>query len=242
MTALAAEVLWTRLLSLLFGATVYTFSLILGVFLFGLGIGSSVGAAIARSCARSARRARLVPDAAVRRDGVGGLHADALAAVLADQPVDHARSPGSTSSSTSCAASGSCCPARFSGARASRWRSPRSPTPGQDPGRLVGGVYAANTVGADRRVASARACRHRDLDIGTQHAQQVLIVISALSALMMLAPAAAGDAGDARAWRWGVDASLLVVATGLAGLLARSVPTCPGSSSPTAATPRRGSA
>src|SRR5436190_3025645 len=39
MTALAAEVVWTRLLSLLFGATVYTFSLILAVFLVGLGIG-----------------------------------------------------------------------------------------------------------------------------------------------------------------------------------------------------------
>src|SRR5690606_35826281 len=48
MTALAAQVLWTRMLSLLFGATVYTFSLILAVFLFGLGIGSSIGSAIAR--------------------------------------------------------------------------------------------------------------------------------------------------------------------------------------------------
>src|SRR5262247_1660325 len=46
-TALAAEVIWTRLLSLLFGATTYTFSLILAVFLFGLGIGSSVGSAMA---------------------------------------------------------------------------------------------------------------------------------------------------------------------------------------------------
>ena len=48
-TALAAQVLWTRLLSLSFGATAYTFSLILGGFLFGLGIGSSVGASIART-------------------------------------------------------------------------------------------------------------------------------------------------------------------------------------------------
>src|SRR5438093_2106897 len=52
MTALAAEVIWTRLLSLLFGATVYAFSLILAVFLLGLGLGSSVGSAIARSAAR----------------------------------------------------------------------------------------------------------------------------------------------------------------------------------------------
>ena len=45
LTALGSEVLWTRTLSLLFGATAYTFSLILAVFLFGLGIGSSIGSA-----------------------------------------------------------------------------------------------------------------------------------------------------------------------------------------------------
>src|SRR5262245_36699716 len=39
LTALGAEVVWTRLLSLLFGATTYAFSIILAVFLTGLGIG-----------------------------------------------------------------------------------------------------------------------------------------------------------------------------------------------------------
>ena len=39
---------WTRQLSLLFGASVYTFSLILAVFLSGLAIGGSIGARIAR--------------------------------------------------------------------------------------------------------------------------------------------------------------------------------------------------
>src|SRR5947209_6166964 len=43
MSALGAEVVWTRLISLLLGGTVYTFSIILAVFLLGLGIGSSVG-------------------------------------------------------------------------------------------------------------------------------------------------------------------------------------------------------
>ena len=52
MTALAAEVIWTRLLTLLFGGTTYTFSLILAVFLFGLGIGSSAGSAVAPRLAR----------------------------------------------------------------------------------------------------------------------------------------------------------------------------------------------
>ena len=51
MSALGAEVVWTRLLSLILGGTVYTFSLILAVFLIGLGIGSSLGAMLARRAA-----------------------------------------------------------------------------------------------------------------------------------------------------------------------------------------------
>ncbi len=48
LTALGAEVIWTRLLSLLLGATVYTFSIILSVFLGGLWLGSSAGSLLAR--------------------------------------------------------------------------------------------------------------------------------------------------------------------------------------------------
>jgi spermidine synthase len=48
LTALGAEVIWTRQLSLLFGASVYTFSLILAVFLTGLGLGSLLGSAVVR--------------------------------------------------------------------------------------------------------------------------------------------------------------------------------------------------
>ncbi len=47
-TALGSEVVWTRLLSLLLGGTAYTFSLILAVFLVGLGLGSGFGSALAR--------------------------------------------------------------------------------------------------------------------------------------------------------------------------------------------------
>ena len=43
-TALGAQVVWTRLLTLLFGATVYAFAIILAVFLSGLGIGSAAAA------------------------------------------------------------------------------------------------------------------------------------------------------------------------------------------------------
>src|SRR5262249_15995585 len=48
---LVPEVAWTRLLSLLLGGTVYSFSIILAVFLFGLWFGSSAGAFVARRAA-----------------------------------------------------------------------------------------------------------------------------------------------------------------------------------------------
>ena len=179
--------IWTRLLSLLFGATVYTFSLILAVFLFGLGIGSSLGSAIGRSTDAPARRARLVSDAAVRRDRVGGLHADGVAAVLADQPVDHRPMPGSTSSSISSAASGSCCPAPilwgasfplalavgriarpgsrrgWSAASTRRTRSARSSArcaPACCSSSWLGSQHAA--AGADRRLGALRPARAVD--------------------------------------------------------------------------------
>jgi spermidine synthase len=46
--ALGAEVVWTRMLGLMLGATVYAFSIILAVFLLGLGIGSGAGALLSR--------------------------------------------------------------------------------------------------------------------------------------------------------------------------------------------------
>src|SRR5207253_10453043 len=51
LTALGAEVVWTRLLSLMLGATVYTFSIILAVFLAGLWAGSGAGSLLARRAA-----------------------------------------------------------------------------------------------------------------------------------------------------------------------------------------------
>ena len=52
LTALGAQVIWTRLLGLLMGATVFTFSIILAVFLVGLGAGSSLGSALGRDLKR----------------------------------------------------------------------------------------------------------------------------------------------------------------------------------------------
>jgi hypothetical protein len=59
-----------------------------------------------------------------------------------------------------------------------RWRGPARSA------RLVGGVYAANTLSpSSDRLARARA----DRVIGSQHAEQVLIVSSLASGLLVLA-------------------------------------------------------
>ena len=168
MTALGAEVVWTRLLSLLFGATVYTFSLILAVFLVGLGIGSSVGAAIGAQRRASARRARRLPAAAVRGDRVDGVHADATRCrtgrSIRRSPIDpvvHA-SARSRALPVGRAAGAILWGASFPLALAS------VAAPGQDPARLVGGVYAANTVGAI--VGALGASLVLVAWIGSQHA------------------------------------------------------------------------
>ena len=52
--AMAGETVWTRILSLLLGGSVYTFSIILAVFLLGLGLGSGIGSLISRNVLRPA--------------------------------------------------------------------------------------------------------------------------------------------------------------------------------------------
>ncbi len=62
----------------------------------------------------------------------------------------------------------------------------------QDAARLAGGVYAANTVGA---IAGSLVTSFILIPwIGTSHAEQVIIIVSALSALIMLEPSFAGAA------------------------------------------------
>jgi spermidine synthase len=223
LTALSSEVLWTRLLSLLFGATTYTFSLILAVFLFGLGIGSSVGAGIARSSTR--------PRVALGWCQMLLCGAMAWAAVMLTESLPFwPINPSITSSIwfnyqldmvrclwvvlPGAVLWGASFPLALAAVA----------KPGQDPGRLVGGVYAANTVGAIAGSLGASLIITQWL--GSQRGQQVLIVISAMSALMLLAPAAAGEAGR-KGVRWAMTV-LLVLTTGAAGLLARNVPAVPG--------------
>ena len=185
MSALGAEVVWTRLLSLMLGGTVYTFSLILAVFLIGLGIGSSLGAFLARRAA-SARVAlgacQWLLTAAIAWTAV------MISQSLPYWPIVPALSPSPWYTfqldlvrclwavlPPACLW-GASFPLALA-AVASR---------GQDPGRLVGGVYAANTIGA---IAGALVFSLLLVPaIGTAGAERVLIGLAAAAALVALVP------------------------------------------------------
>jgi spermidine synthase len=223
MTALAAEVVWTRILSLLFGATVYTFSLILAVILVGLGIGSSVGSALSRNL-RSPRAAlgwcQMLLCAAIAWTGY------MLTESLPYWPINPSIStdPVFTLQLDLVRCLWAVLPAPILWGASFPLALASVASRGQDPARLVGGVYAANTVGAI--VGSLGASLVLVAWLGSQHAQQALILTSALSGLLLLG--------------WGVPESesratvklagtiTLAAAAVAAGLLARSVHAVPG--------------
>jgi spermidine synthase len=221
LAALGAEVVWTRLLSLLLGGTVYTFSIILAVFLTGLGIGSTVGAWLAKdykprlllglcqlllalaifwaafqltqslpywpidpSLAKS-------PWHAFQLDLVRCLWAVLPATCLWGASFPWALAAAHRSSGRPQRESRA--PTRSVGRREvsnSRSEMPSmpsdTPTLTHDPGKLVGGVYAANTVGA---IIGALGFSVLVVGTaGTQIAQQILIVICAAAALSALVP------------------------------------------------------
>ena len=221
LTALGAEVVWTRILSLHFGATVYTFSLILAVFLVGLGVGSTAGAIVARDSG-AARRALGLCQLLV-------CGAMAWAAFMNTQSLPYwptnpsiAVSPWYTLQLDLVRAFWVVLPgAILWGASFPLALAAVAPSE-QDAARLAGGVYAANTVGAilGSLVVSFALVPW----IGTSHTQSVLIIVSAVSALLMLEPSS-GAAGE----KWNVPVTAgLVLAMGGAGLLARNVQPLPG--------------
>jgi spermidine synthase len=210
--ALSAEVLWTRLLSLLFGATVYTFSLVLAAFLFGLGIGSSVGASIARTsrrprialgwcqmllCAAIAWAAyqtmQSMPwwpvNVELNYDFSAKFQLDMVRCLWALLPASILW--------------GASFPLALASVASRR----------QDAGRVVGGVYAANTVGAI--FGALFASLAFVAWFGMQHTQQGLIGVSAISGLLMLALAPAGGESARAKLNFAITVLFAMVISGL---------------------------
>ncbi len=223
-TALASQVIWTRTLSLLFGATVYTFSLILAVFLFGIGIGSSIGSVLARGL----ERPRLALGwTQMLLCGAIAWAAYTLALSLPFWPIDPSisMSPWYNFPLDLARAFWVVLPASILWGASFPLALASVATKGQDPARLVGGVYAANTVGAI--VGAIGGSLLMVTMLGTQHSQQALIILCGLAALLVLEPlqSSADDKVRPRtAWAGTIP---IVIAAVVAALLARNVPALP---------------
>jgi spermidine synthase len=242
-TALSAEVIWTRLLSLHFGATVYTFALILAVFLIGLGLGSTAGASIGRN-SPSPRRAlgwcQLFVCATL------AWAAYQLTESLPYWPINPSltTTPWFTMQLDFVRCMWVVLPGALLWGASFPLALAAVATTEHDAARLAGGVYAANTVGA---IAGSLITSFILIPwIGTSHAEQVVIIVSALSALLMLEPSFAGKAvaqhaagaEDARSSASPAPASsgvsvlsgtiVLAIAMVAAGLLARGIHPLPG--------------
>lgn len=215
MCALGAEVIWTRLLSLMLGATVYTFSIILAVFLVGLGLGSAGGSFLSR------RRPRVALGwCQILLAGAVAWAAYALADSLPYWPVNPALSPSPwfNFQIDLMRCFWAILPAAILWGASFPLALAAVALPEQDPGRLVGEVYAANTIGA---IAGAIGFSIIFIAwIGSRDSQRLLIALSVLGGLLVLAPL------SRVALRWKTVAPL-AAAVFLAILLARGVDDVP---------------
>ena len=210
--ALGAEVVWTRLLSLMLGATVYTFSIILAVFLVGLMIGSGGGSYLAR---RLSRRGVALGFCQVLLAAAVVWAAWALAKSLPYWRPPSSLNPWARFRFDVVRCLWATLPAACLWGASFPLALAAAARRGQDPAWLAGRVYAANTAGA---IAGAIAFSLVLIpEAGTQHSQQLLAALSAGAALLVLAPFARSLRG----------AAALLAAVAAVAALAWSVPAVP---------------
>ena len=208
-TALGAEAIWTRLLGLMLGATVYTFAIILAVFLVGLGLGSGAGSFMART---------VRPRLAVGYCQLLLVLGIAWTAVMLSQSLPYwpinpllSTSPWFTFQVDLVRCLWAILPPTLLWGASFPLALAAAASPGGDSARLVGGIYAANTGGA----ILGALCFSMILVpwIGTQGCERVLVVLAAVSALFVLAPLVMSS-------RSALGSLGLAAALAIAGLLA----------------------
>lgn len=226
--ALGSEVIWTRLLSLLLGGTVYTFSMILAVFLVGLGIGSGFGARLGRSGLSPRLLLGCCQFLLVAAIGWGAWQ---LAAALPWWPMVQGRSAWLTMELDLIRCVWVVLPAACLWGASFPLALAAAASPGEDPAALVARIYAANTLGA---IAGAIGFSTLFIGwVGTHQSQQLLMLVSILAGVIVLWPTGwrQSDPADGARRRIlprlaGVGCVLAVAALGVG--LVRVIPPVPG--------------
>ena len=214
-TALGAEVVWTRLLGMMFGGTVYAFSIILAVFLVGLALGSGVGSALLRVV-------RPRPALAWSQLLLAGAIAWAtymITQVLPYQPELLSQNGWDVASGDLLRALAALLPASLLWGASFPLAMAAAAGGDSDPARPVGAVYAANTFGGI--VGALSVSLVLVAWIGTRDTQRVMLVSAALSGLILLVPILLRT-------RAPLLACGLAVALVLTGLLTWTLPEQPG--------------
>ncbi len=222
LTALGAEVVWTRQLSLLFGASVYNFSIILAVFLAGLGLGSSVGSMIGRD-ARSPRLAlgitQMLLAVAMAWTAWMTMHSLPYWPIKAD--LYPTPKPWFNFQMDLARAAWTILPAAVLWGASFPLALAAVATRRAEAGRLVGTVYAANTVGAI--VGALGFSLWLMPALGSQGAQRLLIALTSLASLVAIGPMILPSRAEAgRGPRFGLGLALaasLAVAAWCAGII-----------------------
>ncbi|MBV8846511.1 MAG: SAM-dependent methyltransferase [Bryobacterales bacterium] len=184
LTALGAEVVWTRLLSLLLGPTVYTFSIILAVFLLGLWGGSSAGSSLARRVENP--RLALALSQVVLASTLTWT-AYTLAHSLPFWPVDPWLSldPWFNFELDLARATWAILPATLLWGAGFPLALASVTAGGEDPARIAGKVYAVNTAGSI--IGSLAFSLWLIPAVGSRQSQQVLIAVAAIAAVFAAA-------------------------------------------------------
>jgi spermidine synthase len=220
-TALGAEVIWTRLFALLLGATTYTFSIILAVFLIGIGLGSSAASFVQHRSTHPLRALGVVQLLLV--GAIAWAHWNVTAA-LPYWPVNPQLATGPWYQFQIDLVRGlwAILPAACLWGASFPLALAAVASTSDDGSRVVGRLYAANTVGA---IIGALAMSLVVITaFGSQNGERILIVLAAAAALIALVPF--GRTGGRVPLR-ASDLLLVLIVVEAASLAARNVAPLP---------------
>jgi spermidine synthase len=222
MSALGAEVIWTRLYGLLLSHTTYTFSIILAVFLIGIGLGSGVGSAVARRTPDARRALGFAQLALVAAIAWASWN---ISSSLPYWPVNPrlAATPWNQFQIDFVRCLWAILPAACLWGASFPLALAAVARKGSDGGVVVGRVYAANTVGAI--VGALGTSLVLIVTVGALNCERILIALSAVAAAVTLIPALVRDRAAPRfAIR---DAICMLAIVALAVFLGRNLVAVP---------------
>jgi spermidine synthase len=223
-SALGAEVIWTRLFALLLGATTYTFSIILAVFLIGIGLGSSATSFLLPRSSNPLRALGVVQLLLIA--AIAWAHWN-ISSALPYWPVNPqlASGPWYQFQIDLVRSLWAILPAACLWGASFPLALAAVASETDDGGRVLGRLYAANTVGAI--LGSLAMSLIVITTFGTQNGERILIGLAALAALIALVPLARVASVDGKIRLQARDALWILVVVEIASLTVRHVAPVP---------------